>query len=103
MSELETLREAAVEELADLWRDLDNARRFAVNGEWSMQCDWLEERIKRLTPLVGPTPWEEIQISLLERGIYQRIHADLGIDVAVDMERVAKVRESIARRGSVRP
>jgi len=98
MSELETLRKAVREELADLWSDLHTARRAAINGVWSMQCDRLVWRIKSLTPLVGATPWEEIQIPLLEDGLYQRIHSELGIPVTVDMKRVAKVRASIDKR-----
>ncbi|MBB1256469.1 hypothetical protein H3146_24400 [Streptomyces sp. OF3] len=98
--ETEALRQALTEELANLWHDLDAARRSAYQGAWSMQCNWLERRIKRCTQLVGATPWERIQLPLLEDGIYQRIHADLGIEVTVDMEEVARVRESINRRGA---
>lgn len=93
--ELAALRDAVREEVADLWRDLNSAQSRAINGRWSIECDNLEERIKNLTPLVGATPWEEIQIALLENGVYQRIHADLGITVEPDMARVAKVRTQI--------
>jgi hypothetical protein len=92
------LEEVAREELGLLWGDLNRARQSAINGEWSMNCDHLVERIMALTPLVGPTPWEEIQIPLLELGIYQRVHAELGVPVDVDMERVAKTRTSIDGR-----
>jgi len=95
-SELERLKTAVREELADLWCDLNRAQSYAINGQWSIQCDNLEERIKNLTPLVGATPWDEIQIVLLENGVYQRIHADLGITVEPDMERVAQVRARIS-------
>lgn len=100
MSELETLREAVREELDALWSDLNIARRDAINGIWSIRCDGLVERIKALTPLVGATPWEQIQIPLLEEGVYQRIHAELGISVDVDMERVTEVRGHIDERRS---
>jgi hypothetical protein len=101
---VDDLTAACREELAYLWTDLEEARCFALApGTWSIQCDYLEARIKRLTKLVGPTPWEEIQISLLELGIYQRIHADLGVAAPVDMERVAQTRarldEMAARHG----
>lgn len=94
-SELEQLKQAVREELADLWGDLHRAQSYSINGRWSIACDNLEERIKNLTPLVGATPWDEIQIRLLENGVYQRIHADLGIAVQPDMVRVAQVRERI--------
>ncbi|OON71771.1 hypothetical protein [Streptomyces tsukubensis] len=93
VSTQDPLREAAREELAHLWRDLDDARHGATNGYWSMRCDWVVARIKRLTPLVGPTPWPCIQTPLLEQGIYQRVHAELGIPAPVDMDDVARVRE----------
>lgn len=93
--QLERLEAAVREELADLWCDLHRAQSYAINGKWSIACDNLEGRIKLLTPLVGATPWDEIQIQLLENGVYQRIHADLGIAVEPDMERVAQVRDRI--------
>ncbi|WP_431038902.1 hypothetical protein ACQYWQ_29750 [Streptomyces sp. P6-2-1] len=83
------LSAALQEELAHLWRDLDDARHGAVNGYWSMRCDWLVSRIKRITPLVGPTPYQHIQTPLLEQGIYQRVHAELGMPAPVDMDEVA--------------
>lgn len=84
----ESLEVVAREELACLWGDLNGARRRARNGTWSVQCDDLAERIKRLTVLVGPTPWDDIQIPLLEDGVYQRLHEELGVEAPVDMERV---------------
>lgn len=90
--ELET---AAREELVDLWADLHEAKRVAHDGQWSIGCAGLAERIKRLTLLVGPAPWEQIQIGLLEDGTYQRLHAAWGFKVTVDMARVAEVRATI--------
>lgn len=102
-SELETLREALRGELYFLWRDLDQAIQTAINGKWSMHCDSLVERIKGITKLVGPTPWEEILLPLLEQGVYQRIHAEIGVDAPVDMVRVAKARASFdARMNDIR-
>lgn len=97
--ELDTDRlvEVARGELAYLWYDLHEARRYAYSGEWSMKCDSLVERIKDLTPLVGPTPWDEIQIPLLEAGIYQRVHAELGINIPEVQPDMAKVSEMRAR------
>lgn len=95
MVDVARLEEVAREELACLWGDLNEARRSAINGEWSIKCDNLTERIKDLTKILGPTPWDEIQIPLLEAGVYQRIHAELGIDVPEvrpDMEEVADIR-----------
>jgi hypothetical protein len=107
MSELETLRSALAEELAYLWTDLQSARRSALKDKWSVGCDWFEERIKAITPLVGPTPWDKLDIELIEDGVYQRIHRELGIEAPYDEEGVRKHRayldESTARALGERP
>ncbi|MEU7583789.1 hypothetical protein AB0B50_40130 [Streptomyces sp. NPDC041068] len=92
MTELETLREAIRAELDSLWSDLNAARDAALRDRWSMRCDFLTERIKRLTALVGPTPWRDVELSLLEDGVYQRVHAELGVEAPVDMAAVAQAR-----------
>lgn len=92
MSELEALRHALAKELSYLWTDLQTARRNALSGKWSMSCEWVEDRIKTITPLVGPTRWEELPIELIEDGVYQRIHQELGIEAPFDEERVRKHR-----------
>jgi hypothetical protein len=92
MSDIETLRSALRNELACLWTDLQTARRAAINGQWSMHCDWFEERIKAITPLVGPTPWTELDIQLVEDGVYQRIHAEIWVDAPYDEDGVRKHR-----------
>lgn len=96
MSSKKKLRKALRSELASLWSDLELARHYAIKpGTWTMQCEDLEGRIKELTSLVGAAPWEEMPITLLEDGVYQRIHADLAIDAPVDMDCVAEVRAQI--------
>lgn len=85
------------EELTDLWYDLNEARRTAQNGRWSIQCEYIQGRIEKLTKLVGPTSWESIQIGLIEDGLYQKINRDLGFEVQPDMARVAEVRAGISR------
>jgi hypothetical protein len=92
MSELETLRSALRDELSCLWTDLHTARRSAYRNSWSMHCDWIAERIKTITPLVGPTPWTKLDIELIEDGVYQRIHAEIGVDAPYDEEGVRKHR-----------
>ncbi|WP_411121740.1 hypothetical protein [Streptomyces sp. x-19] len=104
MNELETLRAAIRDELEGLWDDLDTARSSALNGHWSMTCDFLVDRIKMLTSLVGPTSWRSIQLPLLEDGIYQRVHRDLGVDAPVDMGAVAQehIRDTEAKERMIR-
>ncbi|MET8378019.1 hypothetical protein [Streptomyces microflavus] len=101
MTDTTKLLEVAREELVCLWHDLDEARRRAVRNRWSVACDDLVDRIKALTPLVGPTSWEEVQIRLLEDEVYQRVHAELGIEAPVDMGKVAEHRAYLDRQAVV--
>lgn len=95
----DALIEACREELECLWSDLSLAQQHAINGVWSIQCEQVQHRIETLTKLVGPTRWEAVQWDLLESGVYQRIHAGLGIEVHPDMGRVAEGR---ARQAATR-
>ena len=87
---------AVRDELSCLWADLQTARRDAHNGTWSTHCDWIVGRIKTLTPLVGPTPWEKLDITLIEDGVYQRVHQELGIDAPYDEEGVRRHHELLS-------
>jgi hypothetical protein len=88
----EQLIEACKEELWFLWRDLDEAFDRAINCTWSINALHVKERIHALTRLVGPIDWEDVVINLIENGVYQQVHAEVGIEVKPDMERVAQVR-----------
>lgn len=91
-----SMTEAIEEELESLWDDLEKARRSAVNGQWSIECDNLVYRIQTLTMLVGPTHWTRIQLNLLEKGIYQKILDEMDITYETpDMQKVAEVRERL--------
>jgi len=92
-----TLDEAASIEQEQLWADLDNAVTSARNGVWSMQCDNLQWRIIHLARLVGPTPWEQIQVTLLRSGVYGRILDEAGIPyLPIDWDAVAETEAAIA-------
>lgn len=94
------LGEAAKQELASLWHDLWWARDSALNGVWSMGCDSVVYRIVRLSRLVGSTPWEQIQVSLLLDGTYEGILSAAGVPFAApDMERVREVQRAISVPG----
>lgn len=75
------------EELAYLWGDLDQAIHYALNGQWSMACNWVTERILIITRCVGVTPWEKVPTTLLFSGVYQGIMAAAGYSVPeIDLE-----------------
>jgi len=78
------------------WDDLQSARHEAPNGRWSMRCDSQVDRIIGLTRLVGPLPWEEVQVDLLLDGIYERIHESIGTPTPLsdeDRRRAQAVKE----------
>lgn len=89
-----TLEEAAAAELMRLWGDLADAMHYARGGCWSGGCEDAAYRIAVLTRALGKaTPWEQVQIELLETGIYQRFHDLMGIAYEQpDMDVIAKMR-----------
>jgi hypothetical protein len=91
--------EAAMRWLLKLaWDDLQRSRREAINGRWSMACDHHVDRIIGLTRLVGPVPWEEIQVDLLLDGIYERIHEAIGHPTPLSDDDRRRAREVLERR-----
>ncbi len=89
-------------ELAHLWHDLSEARRSALNGVWSMQCDNLVYRIVMLSRVASATPWGEVGVDVLLDGLYERLHREAGIEYPpIDwdgMRRAAAYIENGARR-----
>ena len=86
------LAAAARDELQYLWNSLNDARRSAINGVWSMDCDLLVVRIVTLSRLAGATHWGHIQVNLLLDGTYQGILERAGIEFEPpDMTQVAQL------------
>lgn len=78
------------------WDDLQQSRGQAINGRWSMSCDHQVSRIVGLTRLVGPVPWEVVQVDLILDGVYERIHEATGTPTplsADDRARALAVKE----------
>lgn len=94
-----TLEEAVRQHLPLLWSDMTTATREAMNGVWSIRCGNLAHRIVTLSRFVGPTPWEEIDVTLLLNGVYQKVYDEAGIAYPpIDFERVVAVRRRIDER-----
>lgn len=89
-----SLEDAAVDELMRLWGDLHAAMRDARDGCWSVACEGVARRIAVLTrALSRATRWQEVDVDLLENGIYQRMHDLMGISYEPpDMTVVAEMR-----------
>jgi hypothetical protein len=80
------------------WDDLQSARREALNGRWSINCDGQVTRIIGLTRLVGPTPWEQVSVDLILDGVYERIHEAIGTPTPLSEEDRRRAREVKERR-----
>lgn len=89
-----TLEEAASDELMRLWGDLHHQMEWARNGCWSGGCADVAYRIAVLTRALGKAArWQDMQIELLETGIYQRFHDLMGIPYEQpDMSVIAQMR-----------
>ncbi|MCF3101456.1 hypothetical protein IPZ58_07660 [Streptomyces roseoverticillatus] len=79
-------------ELRKLWGDMEDAMALPPGQPRSLTCDAVETRIKELTPLAGATHWATVPIRLLELGVYQRIHAELGVAAHIDMDTMLACR-----------
>lgn len=67
------------DELIDLWNDLDVAQRNAANGDWSIQCDGIGERIKQASELVGPVDYGDVGMTFLITGWFADMNRRIGI------------------------
>ncbi|MEU4224311.1 hypothetical protein AB0F17_08460 [Nonomuraea sp. NPDC026600] len=93
-----SLEQAAADELMRLWGDLHHQMRDARDGCWSVGCESVAHRIAVMTKALDEaTPWQQIELELLESGVYQRFHDLMGVPYEPpDMAVVAEMR---AERG----
>lgn len=95
----ENLAEAVRDELGCLWDDLDHEIRHALRDGWSVKCDSLTARIVTLSRFAGATDWHEVQVGLLQSGVYQGILTSAGIEFEKpDMAEVNALAERIRGR-----
>jgi len=80
------------------WSDLEDARRSALNGRWSIKCEHAVTQIIGLTRLVGPTQWDEVSVDLILDGVYERIHAAIDTPTPLTDEDRRRCREVKERR-----
>jgi hypothetical protein len=86
--------ESALRWLLELaWSGLELARREALNERWSIRCDHEVCRIIGITRLIGPLPWEHIPVDLILDGIYERIHAGIGVPTPLSDDNRQRARE----------
>ena len=102
----EAYAQALRDELEHLWSDLAQAYRLshATPPEQSMGCLGLIGRIQTITDHVGPCPPEKISMPFLLTGMYEQVHAAIGVTAPVPEEAHRGAREYVAgprRRASV--
>jgi hypothetical protein len=81
------------------WSDLQDQRRRAMNGVWSIACDNAVSHILGLTKLIGPIGWEQVQVDLILDGVYERIHELAGTPTPLTEADRRRAREVLGRRG----
>ncbi|GAA2657593.1 hypothetical protein [Nonomuraea recticatena] len=86
------------EELLELWHDLAAAHRRsrARPPRQSLECRRLIRRIKAITRVSGATAPGNIGFAFLLTGLYQEIHEELGLNVAVDEGLLQHARDFVA-------
>lgn len=80
------------------WANLQSARRSALNGVWSMECDSAVHRIVGLTRLTEPVSWRDVPVDLILDGVYEQIHAAIGTPTPLTDADRARAREVLERR-----
>jgi hypothetical protein len=94
----EVYARALREELEYLWDDFAEDYRMsrANPPEQSMGCLGRIERIQVITRLVGPCPPGNVPMPFLLTGVYEKVHAAIGIEVSVPEETLQAAREYVA-------
>lgn len=91
--------DSALRHLLDCsWNDLLEAQQRAINGKWSIECEWIVQRIAGLARLIGPTDWGHVPVALLLNGWYERIHEAAGCPTPLTPEDRARAQAVQDRR-----
>jgi hypothetical protein len=80
------------------WSRLQEARRTAINGRWSIACEWHIAEIVGLTKLVGPINWGHVPVDLILDGTYEHIHEAIGHPTPLSDDDRRRAREVMERR-----
>lgn len=96
----ETYAQALRDELEHLWDDLAEDYRMsrANPPEQSMGCLGRIERIQAITRLVGPCSPGNVPMPFLLTGMYEKVHAEIGITATVPEETLRAARDYVAEQ-----
>jgi hypothetical protein len=100
VNDLEVYRQALRAELELLWDDLADDYRMSrgTPPEESIGCLSRIERIQAITRLVGPCPPGAIPMTFLLTGLYEKVHAQIGITATVPEDTLRSARKYVAER-----
>lgn len=96
------MKEFVEYELACLWSDLQREARHSRSSDPatpSIGMEWIMERIKLATALVGPIDWMSISIGWLMNGQYEHWAKHMGIDCNLPTEEELSEIKSNLREG----
>lgn len=82
------------------WDALQQARADAASDSWSAACDAQVRRIVGLTRLVGPLPWDAVDVDLVLDGVYEHLHEAIGMPTPLPVATRRRVEAVKTRRSS---
>lgn len=83
-----------------LWGDLQEARRRAIGGCISIQCEGILNRIRQTNEFVGPVHWANISFSDIQNGNYRVYCEIIGGEFSYPTdEQLEETKSLFARRG----
>lgn len=90
--------------MVDLWHDLAQAYRTseASPRETSIGCHGLIKRIQDIARHVGPVDPGALEYPMVLTGLYETVHAEIGLDVEVPGELLAAARAYVEAGGQLR-
>lgn len=97
---IDELKQALRTELEHMWDDLAEDYRMsrATPPEQSMGCESRIERIQTITRLVGPCPPGAIPMAFLLTGLYEKVHAQIGITATIPEDTLRSARKYVAEQ-----
>lgn len=83
---------------ADLWVWMQDAYDRMIRGPgWSMEALNMRDSILEIVQIVGPTPWDEINIRTLRNGVYLEVLKHGGFELPqIDWKRISDIESRVS-------
>lgn len=90
--------------MVDLWHDLAAAyaQSNATPRETSVGCHGLIKRIQDIARHVGPVNPGDLEYEMVLTGLYETVHAEIGLEVSVPDQLLVAAREYVEAGGELR-